>query len=64
MANIIKLFLMLYNMTMGFIVTFAIVWRLTGHEFTEWSIAVITVLSIVAEALYVLWIIEVKKDGR
>lgn len=64
MANIIKMFLFLCNMLMGFFFTFAMVWRLTGHELTDWSIAVITVLSIIAEALYVLWIIEVKKDGK
>ena len=64
MANIIKLFLMIYNMTMGFLLTFAMVWRFTGHELTDLSMAVIIALSIVAEALYVLWIIEVEKDGR
>ena len=61
MANIIKLFLFFYTMIMGFFFTFAFLWHTTGHELTELSIAVIAVLSIVAEVIYVLSIIEVKK---
>ena len=64
MKNSIKLFLMLYTMIMGFLVTFAMVWWLTGHELTDLSITVMAVLSIITEELYVLWIIEVKTDDK
>jgi hypothetical protein len=64
MKNLIKLFLLFYTMTMGFFFTYALVWNATGHGLTEISIAVITVLAIVTEAVYILSIIEVKKDGK
>ena len=63
MVNLIKLFLLFLSSTLGYFFIFALVWYNTGHNLTDVSIAVITVLSVAVEALYVFWITDVKTDG-
>lgn len=55
--NIVKLAVMIYTMIMGFWTTFGVIYGLCGFELTDRSLWVLVGLAIIAECLYLAWVV-------
>lgn len=58
MIGYIKLGLMIVMMTLGFFLTYGLVWIQTGHDITNVSCMVLAALAILSEVAYILWVGE------
>lgn len=56
LKRFLKVFLIVYLEVTGFFFTFSLVWSLLNHDLNTVSLSAITVLSMLAEVLLLLWL--------
>ena len=54
--NGIKLFLLMYMMSIGFFMTYSLVWVALGFDLTNFAMLIFIALSLLSEFVYIKWI--------
>lgn len=56
--NCIKLFLLIFMMTVGFFMTYSLVWHSFGSDLTNLEQLVLWLLACFSEFAYIMWVSE------
>lgn len=56
--NGVKFFLLTFMMIMGFYFTYSLIWYSIDLQLTQLVLVIITVVSMISEALYIKWVSE------
>ena len=63
MKGLIKTFLMIYAMTIGFMTTFGVIYQLCGYELTDKAMWVCFAAALLVEIVYVANITTIKRKN-
>lgn len=55
-GNYVKVFMLIFFMTMGFFLVYGIIWKMLKLPLNDWAVTILAVLAIISETAYIWWL--------